>query len=45
MARTYNVNSVQEAKKVILTIVMAEVRKIVGNRPVKINVKDDADDR
>jgi hypothetical protein len=44
MARTYNVSSTQEAKKVILKIIMAEVRKIAGNRPVKINVKDDKDD-
>ena len=45
MARTYNVNSAQEAKKAILKIIMAEVRKKAGNRSVKINVKGDTDDR
>ena len=45
MVKTYNVNSTHEAKKVILKIILAEVKKIVGHRPVKINVKGDTDDR
>ena len=45
MAKTYNVNSTTEAKKVILKILMAEVKRIAGNRPVKININGDFDDR
>ena len=39
MARTYNVNNNHEAKKMILKVVMAEVKKKVGDRPIKINIR------
>ena len=45
MARTYNVNNAQEAKKTILKVIMAEVRKKIGDRPIKININGDFDDR
>lgn len=45
MAKTYNVNNTHEAKKVILKVIMAEVRRITGGRPVKININGDFNDR
>lgn len=41
MAKTYTVNSKNEAKKAILKIIMAEVRKKVGDKPIMINVRGD----
>jgi hypothetical protein len=32
-------------KKAILKIIVAEVKKKAGNRPLKINVREDFDDR
>ena len=44
MTKTYNVKNKEEAKKIIVKIIMEKVREIVGDKPIRIKLKGDTDE-
>ena len=44
MVKTYNVSSKEEAKAIIVKLIMAKVKKIAGDKKIRINVQGDADE-